>query len=539
MLSKLKIRTGMLIVLAALAAALLLSIFTGWNSARSSDQQIQSLNRVAVERNNQLQKAYARLLRARIAMAGAFLEARAGDADKARVSVQRSEELFREAGESFARFSQSNDWQAQGKALQAAFNDYNAVLVEQMQVLRAGSESGYIQSNLKAREANDRLDQALLAFESRIEAHAQAVMLDAHQRYAMARVEAIALASLAVLLLGACWWFIARCVLAPLREAGEHCDRLALGDLRQGIAAGADNEIGQLLGALGHMQDGQRGMLSGISASASRLAAAAEELSAVTEDGNQGLSQQHRELEQAATAVTEMTSAAEEVARNASATSETSQASNQLAQQSRNQVRTTLEEIGAMADGIQAVAQHVQTLEAQANGIGKVLDVIRAVSEQTNLLALNAAIEAARAGEAGRGFAVVADEVRTLAHRTQDSTQEIEQMIEEIQQGTGRAVESMNESAQRSRATLERTRASGQTLEQVFETIGQISERNLVIASAAEEQAQVAREVDHNLLNIRDLSTRAAAGAQQTSAASHELSRLAVELNDMVLRFKL
>ena len=103
-------------------------------------------------------------------------------------------------------------------------------------------------------------------------------------------------------------------------------------------------------------------------------------------------------------------------------------------------------------------------------------------------------------------------------------------MIEEIQQGTGRAVESMNESAQRSRATLERTRASGQTLEQVFETIGQISERNLVIASAAEEQAQVAREVDHNLLNIR---------AQQTSAASHELSRLAVELNDMVLRFKL
>ena len=171
-------------------------------------------------------------------------------------------------------------------------------------------------------------------------------------------------------------------------------------------------------------------------------------------------------------------------------------------------------------------------------GISKVLDVIRAIAEQTNLLALNAAIEAARAGDAGRGFAVVADEVRALAHRTQQSTQEIEQMIGGIQQGTNQAVDAMQHSSQRARATLEMARAAGKALDTITEAISHISERNLVIASASEEQAQVAREVDRNLVNIRDLAQQTAAGAHQTSAASQELSRLAVDLNGLVMRFR-
>ena len=197
----------------------------------------------------------------------------------------------------------------------------------------------------------------------------------------------------------------------------------------------------------------------------------------------------------------------------------------------------TVKAIQAMTQDVQTTSNLVEGLAEQGRDIGKVLDVIRSIAEQTNLLALNAAIEAARAGEAGRGFAVVADEVRALAHRTAQSTQEIEQMVAGIQSGTGNAVQSMALNTNRTQSTLELARSAGDALEQITEAISQINERNLVIASASEEQAQVSREVDRNLVNIRDLATQSAAGANQTSAASHELSRLAVDLNAMVARF--
>lgn len=190
-----------------------------------------------------------------------------------------------------------------------------------------------------------------------------------------------------------------------------------------------------------------------------------------------------------------------------------------------------------MSLDVQTTSTLVEGLAEQGRDIGKVLDVIRSIAEQTNLLALNAAIEAARAGEAGRGFAVVADEVRALAHRTAQSTREIEQMVAGIQTGTGDAVQSMALNTSRTHSTLELAQAAGEALEQITDAISHINERNLVIASASEEQAQVSREVDRNLVNIRDLSTQSAAGASQTSAASHELSRLAVDLNGMVARF--
>jgi methyl-accepting chemotaxis protein len=180
----------------------------------------------------------------------------------------------------------------------------------------------------------------------------------------------------------------------------------------------------------------------------------------------------------------------------------------------------------------------VQSLANQSQDIGKVLDVIRAIAEQTNLLALNAAIEAARAGESGRGFAVVADEVRALAYRTQQSTQEIEQMVQGMRTGSTQALDSMQASSSRAASTLALAERAGEALQTITESVHQIHERNLVIASAAEEQAQVAREVDRNLVNIRDLSVRSAAGADQTSASSHELSQLANSLRTMVQRFQ-
>jgi methyl-accepting chemotaxis protein len=269
------------------------------------------------------------------------------------------------------------------------------------------------------------------------------------------------------------------------------------------------------------------------------LAAAAEELNAVTEEASRGLLRQNDEIEQAATAVNEMSTAVDEVARNAVSTSEASKASNQSAQVGQNRVSDTINAITDLSGDMQSTASQVRQVAEQSQDIGKVLDVIRAIAEQTNLLALNAAIEAARAGESGRGFAVVADEVRALAHRTQNSTQEIEQMVASMRTGASQALTAMQSSSARAQSTRTLAESAGEALEQITTAIGEMYERNLVIASAAEEQAAVAREVDRNLVNIRDLSVQSATGAHQTSASSHELSRLAADLNVLVNRFHL
>ncbi|WP_442799772.1 methyl-accepting chemotaxis protein [Pseudomonas sp. Au-Pse12] len=287
------------------------------------------------------------------------------------------------------------------------------------------------------------------------------------------------------------------------------------------------------------MQNRLRDTLQRISGSAGQLASAAEELNSVTDESARGLTQQNDEIEQAATAVNEMTSAVEEVARNAVSTSEASQSATRSAGDGRDMVRETVTAIERMTGDVQSTANLIGELANESRDIGKVLDVIRGLADQTNLLALNAAIEAARAGEAGRGFAVVADEVRALAHRTQQSTSEIERMIGSIQSGTEHAVDSMRNSTERAESTLNIARGAGLSLDTINSAINEINERNLVIASAAEEQAQVAREVDRNLVNIRDLSVQSTTGANQTRSASSELSVLATDLNSLVTRFQL
>ncbi|MBK5539907.1 methyl-accepting chemotaxis protein [Pseudomonas sp. TH05] len=330
---------------------------------------------------------------------------------------------------------------------------------------------------------------------------------------------------------------LTRSIVLPLSQSLNVAEVVAGGDLTGDITISGKDEPARLLQALKTMQHNLRETIRRISDSSSQLASASEELSCVTEDATRGLHQQSLEIEQAATAVNQMTAAVEEVASNAVATSEASRESDRIAQHGREQVHQTVLSIEALADDVTANASQVEDLAQKVYGISKVLDVIRSIAEQTNLLALNAAIEAARAGDAGRGFAVVADEVRALAHRTQQSTQEIEQMIGGIQQGTDQAVSSMQHSNTRARSTLEVAKAAGTALEEIASAFTLINERNIVIASASEEQAAVAREVDRNLMNIRDLALQTSAGANQTSAASQELSRLAVDLNSMVARF--
>jgi methyl-accepting chemotaxis protein len=332
---------------------------------------------------------------------------------------------------------------------------------------------------------------------------------------------------------------ITRMITRPLAVAVASAQHIARGDLTQSISTTRGDEAGQLLNALADMQSGLRHTIQQIASASDQLASAAEELSAVTEESTRGLTRQNDEIQQAATAVNEMTAAVEEVARNAVSTSEASKAATEDAAHGRSQVDHTLMGIRTMVDEITESTETVTELAGHIREVSKVLDVIRSIAEQTNLLALNAAIEAARAGEQGRGFAVVADEVRALAHRTQASTVEIEGMISTVQSGANGAVTAMGKSLSLATSTQELAQSAGAALEKISDGVVTINERNLVIASASEEQAQVAREVDRNLLNIQDLSTQTAAGANQTSASSQELSRLAVSFNALVAQFKL
>ncbi|GAB5337008.1 methyl-accepting chemotaxis protein [Pseudomonas fluorescens] len=330
-----------------------------------------------------------------------------------------------------------------------------------------------------------------------------------------------------------------RSITGPINQSLAIAERIAENDLTGVIDAQGHDEVARLMRALGAMQQGLRNTLTLISDSSNQLASTSEEMHAVTEDANKGMLRQNNEVEMAATAVTEMSAAVEEVARNASSASEAANRSNSAALAGRARVDETVHAISLMVANVEDASQEVQGLAVMATDISKVLDVIRAIAEQTNLLALNAAIEAARAGEAGRGFAVVADEVRALAHRTQQSTSEIEQMISSIQKGTGSAVSAMAHTNTQAQKTLDTAQGAGSALVEITESIDNITERNVLIATASEEQAQVAREVDRSLVSIRDLSNQAAEGSSQTAIATSELTKLAVELNRLVKQFQM
>ncbi|WP_439125439.1 MAG: methyl-accepting chemotaxis protein [Pseudomonas rhizophila] len=414
-------------------------------------------------------------------------------------------------------------------------------LEEQMKTLSRNNQLDELRAllNTELLSNSDAINAAIARLVDINNQQAEALNQGATQQYSTAFNWVVTLLVIATGLTLLFAWLLTNSITRPIGSALDAAEEIAKGNLTRPITVDGNDEAGRLLRAMSTMQDKLRDTLQRISGSATQLASAAEELNSVTDESARGLTQQNNEIEQAATAVNEMTSAVEEVARNAVSTSEASKDATASAGDGRDLVQETVSAIERMSADVQSTATLIGDLANESRDIGKVLDVIRGLADQTNLLALNAAIEAARAGEAGRGFAVVADEVRALAHRTQQSTSEIERMIGSIQSGTEHAVDSMRNSTERAESTLNIARGAGLSLDTINTAIVEINERNLVIASAAEEQAQVAREVDRNLVNIRDLSVQSATGANQTSAASAELSRLAVDLNSMVGRFSL
>lgn len=542
MLKHISVKTGILLILAIFSVALSsLSLFS-WSGARSSDQGMRDLYAMAVLQVNPLSDTYGMMMRSRIALAAGFVELQAGEKDKAEVSATRSKKFLSEA---HPRFQQFVDAGTKGKQkeqvqkLQQLFIHYDAAVNESIQALADGSTEHYIAANLKARDANALFQEAIQTFMQGAEQANSSYMEMAGSRYLMASGLTFFFILLTLTLVAGGWWFMQKVLLQPLQLAGQHFECMASGDLTRQIRVDNNNELGRLFAGLEHLQQSQKQTISQISGTADQLASAAEELNVVTVQSSSGLAMQNAELQQAATAVNELTVAIEDVAQNAVSTSDASMASNKLALQSRTEMQRTIDETRLMAEEMQQSTQLVQQLSTQAKDIGQVLDVIRAVAEQTNLLALNAAIEAARAGDAGRGFAVVADEVRALAYRTQNSTREIEQMIMQIQQGTVQAVQAMHASSQRANVTLALSSKAGEALEQIVNSISHINDRNLLIATASEQQAHVAREVDRSLVTIRDLSLQTEEGAEQTTMASRDLSGMAAQLIQMVQKFKL
>ncbi|MDU8541090.1 methyl-accepting chemotaxis protein [Pseudomonas syringae group sp. J248-6] len=335
-------------------------------------------------------------------------------------------------------------------------------------------------------------------------------------------------------------WRLTKSLAVPISQALHSSETIAAGDLRpSAINREGTDEAALLLQSMERMRGNLSQTLTQVGDAAHQLASATEQMSVLMVNSNADLVVQNSEIEMAATAVTEMSQAVDEVARNAVATSEESKASSVSAREGQEELNQTVQSILELTRNVSTASVEAQALATRTLDITKVLDVIRAVSEQTNLLALNAAIEAARAGDAGRGFAVVADEVRALAHRTSESTREIETMIGHIQQGTKSTLVALEVSTEQAQRTKQQAESANAVLASIASSVMVIDERNTVIASASEEQALVAREVDRNLVRIRDLSAQSAVRTGQTGSASQSLAELASDLTTTLRQFKL
>ncbi|MBF6624285.1 MAG: methyl-accepting chemotaxis protein [Pseudomonas stutzeri] len=344
--------------------------------------------------------------------------------------------------------------------------------------------------------------------------------------------------ALAALIGMAAAMLITRMIVVPLRYTVQLAQQVAGGDLTQTQRVTRQDELGQLQQAMSDMTQSLRTLIGRIGGGIGQIATAAEQLSSVTAQTSAGVQNQRLETEQVVTAMHEMSATVQEVAQNAEQASLAAGEADRQARQGDLVVQDAVVQVGNLAVEVEQSTNAIEALHAESGRIGSVLEVIRAVAEQTNLLALNAAIEAARAGEQGRGFAVVADEVRALARRTHDSTEEIEGLIGNLQRVAKQAVEQMQSSRDLTQRTVELAQEAGAALGRITESVSTIEQMNQQIAAAAEEQSAVAENISESVTRVHDIGEQSASASEQTAAASAELARLGVELQGLVRHFR-
>ncbi|SHN25917.1 methyl-accepting chemotaxis protein [Pseudomonas asturiensis] len=334
-------------------------------------------------------------------------------------------------------------------------------------------------------------------------------------------------------------WLITRLIVAPLRTVIGFAQRIAAGDLRSSEPVTRRDEIGQLMSAMQQMGAGLSSIVSGLQSGIELLSSSAHSLSAVTEQTNLEVNSQKEETEQVATAMNQMTATVHDVARNAEEAALAAQTADAKVGSGQTIVRQSLQRIEQLASSSASASQSIESLSAEIQNIGQVLGVIKSVAEQTNLLALNAAIEAARAGEQGRGFAVVADEVRALAKRTQQSTEEIETLVTRLRNGAQSSVLQIQSSGELVKLAVNDALQTEHALGSIAEAVSMIQQMNQQIAAAAEQQSSVAEEINRSVTSIRASADQSALAMQGNTASSIELASLGNELKGMVGHFRL
>ena len=349
------------------------------------------------------------------------------------------------------------------------------------------------------------------------------------------------LATLFIALSAIAGYMLAKAIIKPLNATAGAMRDIAEGegDLTRRLSEKGSTEIAAVSNGFNSFVSKIHNAVGQVNESASRIAVSSEQLLQIADTNSKDIARQTEETQQMATAITEMTATVQEVARSASEAADAASHADSESQAGADVVNQTIASIGELVSEVESAVSVISTLESESENIGMVLDVIRNIADQTNLLALNAAIEAARAGEQGRGFAVVADEVRSLASRTQESTQEIQQMMERLQNGTGEAVRVMHSSQEKTRETVAKAQLAGTSLESIKASVSTIHAMNTQIASAAEEQGVVANEINRSVVNIADISKKTAQGSSNSAESSRTLATLGEEMHGLVKQFKL